>query len=91
MVFIIKRIGRNSSQVQKTKIGPWGPELIWQLATKYKMSRHQRHLQCVIIYTITNEGEVSVFGMCVSQKVQNVNFKIHNFKNIICRCIIFAL
>ena len=37
------------------KIGPWGPELIWQLATKYKMSRHQRHLQYVIMYTMTNE------------------------------------
>ena len=22
-----------------TKIGPWGPELIWQMAAKYKMSR----------------------------------------------------
>ena len=74
------------------KIGPWGPELIWQLATKYKMSRHQRHLQDVIIYRMTNEGGVSIFGMYVSQKGQNVNFlKIHNFKNIICRCIIYAL
>ena len=74
------------------KIGPWGPELIWQLATKYKMSRHQRHLQYVIIYTMTNEGGVSIFGMYVSQKVQNVIFlKIHNFKNDICRCIIFFL
>ena len=74
------------------KIGPWGPELIWQLATKYKMSRHQRHLQYVIIYTMTNEGGVSIFGMYVSQKVQNVIFlKIRNFKNIICRYIIFVL
>ena len=24
-----------------TKIGPWGPELIWYLATKYKMSKQQ--------------------------------------------------
>ena len=63
------------------KIGPWGPELIWQLATKYKMSRHQRHLQYVIIYTMTNEVGVSIFGMYMSQKVQNVIFlKIHNFK-----------
>ena len=23
------------------KIGPWGPELIWYLATKHKMSRQQ--------------------------------------------------
>ena len=23
------------------KIGPWGPELIWYLATKYKMSKQQ--------------------------------------------------
>ena len=38
------------------KISPWGPELIWQLATKYKMCNHQRHLQYVIMHTITNEG-----------------------------------
>ena len=25
----------------RNKIGPWGPELIWYLATKYKMSRQQ--------------------------------------------------
>ena len=58
------------------KIGPWGPQLIWQLATKYKMSRHHRHLQYVM-YTMTNEGGVCTFSMYVSQKVQNVIF----FKN----------
>ena len=26
---------------QNTKIGPWGPELIWYLATKCKMGRQQ--------------------------------------------------
>ena len=72
--------------VKYEKIGPWGPELIWQLATKYKMSRHQRHLQYVIIYTMTNEGGVSIFGMYVSQKVQNVIF----FKKFIILRILFA-
>ena len=43
----------------KLKIGPWGPELIWQLATEYKMNSHQRHLQYVIMYIITNEGGVA--------------------------------
>ena len=41
---------------------------------------------------MTNECGVSIFGMYVSQKVQNVIFlKIHNFKNIIYKCIIFVL
>ena len=38
--------------IQQIKIGPWGPELIWQMATKYKMSR-QNWLDiyvCVFVY-----------------------------------------
>ena len=46
----------NRLWLYQRKIGPWGPVLIWQLATKYKMSRNQRCLQYVIMYTITNEG-----------------------------------
>ena len=73
-------------------IGPWGPELIWQLATKYKMSRHQRHLQYVIM---TNEkwgwGSVSLACMWAKKCKMYFFLKIHNFKNIICRYIIFSL
>ena len=33
------------------KIGPWGPELVWYVATKYKISMHQGS-------TMTNGGRV---------------------------------
>ena len=34
------------------KIGPWGPELIWQMATKYKMNRQNWPdiYVCVFVY-----------------------------------------
>ena len=28
-------------RIRTLKIGPWGPELIWHLATKYKIGRQQ--------------------------------------------------
>ena len=37
---------------QQQNIGPWGPELIWQMATKYKMNRHNWPdiYVCVFVY-----------------------------------------
>ena len=72
--FLTLKVPGSHLVATRNKIGPWGPELIWQLATKYKMSRHQRHLQYVIIYTMTNEGGVSIFGIYVSQKSAKCNF-----------------
>ena len=36
--------------VKKKKLGPWGPELIWQIATKYKMSRQNWPVIYVCVY-----------------------------------------
>ena len=33
--------GKMLSEARLEKIGPWGPELIWYLATKCKMGRQQ--------------------------------------------------
>ena len=41
-----------SKKKKKKKEGPWGPELIWQMATKYKISRQNGPVIyiCVFVY-----------------------------------------
>ena len=54
-IFLQLQFFRSKSNIIQhvKKIGPWGPGLIWYLATKYQMSMHQQN---VIMYTTENGG-----------------------------------
>ena len=51
--------------VKKKKLGPWGPELIWQIATKYKMSRQNWPVIYVCVYVKKNVHACVCLHVCL--------------------------
>ena len=70
------------------KIGPWGPELIWQMATKYKMSRQNWPVIYVCVFVYVKKCACVSVCVCMCAYVCMCLYLCAGVSAYVCACVL---